>query len=61
MATIAPIQEAIAEKIEIIDLTEEKTTRKGFKPLFVIAPVAIAAVATTTFFVVRRFRNSSNF
>ena len=59
MAKFAP--DAIAEKIEMIDLTEEKATHKGFNPLFVIVPVAITAVVATTFFVVRRFRKTSEF
>lgn len=60
MAKIAPIQEAIIEKIELIDLTKKKMKRKGFKPLFVIMP-AVAVVSVTAFFVVRRFRNKSEF
>lgn len=57
MAKIAPVQETIAEKIELIDLTEEKANRK--KSLFVIIPVAVTVLTVATFFVVRRFRSKS--
>ncbi len=61
MAKIAPIQPAIVEKFGHITLTEEKTTQKGRKALFVIVPVVVATIATVSFFVARRFRNKSAF
>lgn len=56
MAKIAT-KDAIVEQIEILDQWEGKAERKGFKPAFVIVPVAILTVATGVFFAVRRFRN----
>ena len=59
MAKIAPIQTAITEKIALVGLTEEK--RKGFKPVFVVVPVVVTAIAAVGFFVVRRFRSTASF
>ncbi len=54
------VKEAIAEKIEIIDLIEEQTKAKrmGIKP-WMLVPVAIAVLGTSTFFVIRRFSKKS--
>lgn len=61
MAKTAPVQEVVTEKIELIDLTEEKATHKGFKLLFVIIPAAVATVVVATAIVVRRIRSKSEF
>lgn len=54
------VKEAVAEKIEVIDLIEEQASRKSqaLKP-WMLAPVAVLALGTTTFFVIRRFSKKS--
>lgn len=54
------VKEAIAEKIEIIDLVEEqiKAKRTGLKPWMLI-PVAVVALGTSAFFVIRRISKKS--
>ena len=50
------VKEAIAEKVEIIDLIEEQTKAKSkaIKP-WMLVPVAVVALGTSAFFVIRRF------
>ena len=52
------VKEAAAEKIEIIDLADKQAKRKGIKP-WMIAPVAVLALGTSAFFIIRRFSKKS--
>ena len=48
----------IEKKIDLLDETEETHEGRGWK-IWVIAPLVLAAVACSAFFVVRRFFGNS--